>query len=209
MVSFHKLFLTGPIKSGKSTLLLSALKAHRLFVDGFYVQRQRIDEHCIRFSLSQINEGNFLSEKPSTDIPDHVFLTIRGKERRMDIGVFDGFGADILRRCIGKKLVLLDEIGGVEFLSEPFVDALTVLIKSDTPCIGVYKSDQAFERMQREFKGLQRCEEKRREIQSLLTNSNDIVLLDQSPHDAEAVVGEFIHSSLLRVQGGDGHVRLI
>ena len=54
-------------------------------------------------------------------------------------GVFGSAGIDLLDSCDEKKLILLDEIGGLELKDQSFKDRLYELLAGDVPCIGVIK----------------------------------------------------------------------
>ena len=66
-----------------------------------------------------------------------IFLCTTPREIQPE--VFETVGVDCLQAALGSKLVLLDEIGGVDLLCPTFRNALSALIQSDTPCIGIIK----------------------------------------------------------------------
>lgn len=65
-----------------------------------------------------------------------------------DQSVFNELGVELLSPPAGCRLMLLDEIGGAELLSEPFKKTLYDLLASGIPCLGVLKLAESTRRMQ-------------------------------------------------------------
>lgn len=123
------LFLTGPIGSGKSTSIASALGEFLPKAGGFLTVRQKDDTgRAVAYWLHRPDGSDRrciidYSDKPYTMHPE----------------VFETFGIQLLKEAGQFDYVILDEIGGFEMLSNLFVDALVHLLESDVPCIGVMK----------------------------------------------------------------------
>ena len=157
-VSFKlmNIFLQGSSGVGKSYLLRKALNPYVEAICGFVAQQIRENGVKIGFRTVTLGRG-FLSPEgfsspeglpslegfPSPEaeyVPGlaGVFI-LRG---RYDISVLDHAILHVEReshnpRC---KLVLLDEIGGIELNSQIFTDALKRMLSSEIPITGVFKS---------------------------------------------------------------------
>lgn len=139
----HKcLFLEGNMQIGKSTTILKSINSFipNNLVGGFMCQRLVADEETKAFCLTSFNEveSSIIEYKPHTP---NVFLeNISGKWVRND-EVFNTIGVDMLSNLSSKKLIVLDEIGGVELFAEQFREKLYELLSKETPIIGVIKSN--------------------------------------------------------------------
>ena len=98
---------------------------------GFLTVRQRDDSGRVAAYWIQRPDG---SEK-------QVIIDYSAKPYTMHLEVFEDLGVRLVREAAKYDYVVLDEIGGFEVLSEPFVDALMELLKSNIPCIGVMKGE--------------------------------------------------------------------
>lgn len=117
----RRLFLTGPIGCGKSTAIGRALGDSLSQCGGFLTRRYR--EPYLHFTL----------ESPD-GTKKHTFLDFASGKPSVDLSVFSKI------RLEGAVLVL-DEIGGIELLNPDFVTALTAVLNSDTPILGVIKGE--------------------------------------------------------------------
>lgn len=125
------LFLTGPIGSGKSTSIASALETSLAQAGGFLTVRQRDDRgQAVAFWLKRPDGKS-----------GKIFLDRTAGQYAVHLDVFDDFGVQLLEEAEQCAFAVLDEIGGVEVLSETFMAALVRLLESDIPCIGVMKGE--------------------------------------------------------------------
>ncbi|HED24657.1 MAG TPA: hypothetical protein ENN91_05980 [Firmicutes bacterium] len=140
------LFLLGKIGTGKSTLLRNNLLPVLDRTGGFFVQRVLISGVCTAFRLLPVtNAEEYLLEKeePELENLDNLFLKSDGQGNwHNDLAVFRNAGIRFLQESAaeGKRLILLDEIGGVELSCVPFVRALKKIISGSLPVIGVLKA---------------------------------------------------------------------
>ena len=159
------LFLEGPIQTGKSTVIRESLKPYmasapcytleetqeRYPVGGFASQRLVLAGTTYAFRIGPAMEtpltaslSQFLSLESIEDsfrlhgVFKAFGITEDGKPYRDD-SVFENLGVQYLQDTAGRKLMLLDEIGGQEMECEPFMNALYDLLAGDIPCIGVLK----------------------------------------------------------------------
>ena len=117
------LFLTGPIGCGKSTAIANALGDNIARCGGFLTRRYR--EPYLQFTL----------ESPDGTVKE-TFLDFSSGNPKVDLSVFS-------KACLQGKILVLDEIGGIELLCPAFVSALEQALESDAPILGVLKGDGA------------------------------------------------------------------
>ena len=123
------LFLTGPIGSGKSTSIAAALGEKLSGAGGFLTVRQRDETgRAVAYWLQRCDGRN-----------GQIIIDYSAKPYTMHMEVFESFGAKLLEQAKQYDYVVLDEIGGFEVLSDAFMEALMMLLRSDIPCIGVMK----------------------------------------------------------------------
>ena len=130
------LLLSGPIGCGKSTLIRSALGQAAAEAGGYVTLR--------------ILEGDFLAGfdlAPAAALADpslkgQRFLDFTGGKRKNDL-VFSQYGADLLHCALDAPFAVADEFGGLELLIPEFREALTALLNSPVPVIGVFKTPGA------------------------------------------------------------------
>lgn len=129
-----KLFLTGPDRSGKSDMIHSILGDRIRRAGGFVTIRERDDEGNVKsFDLVPADRSG---------APERFLEFVNGKPvSRLE--VFSQTGTRLLQQAENRPFAVLDELGGVELLDDGFVRALAKFLKSDTPCIGVFKGPGA------------------------------------------------------------------
>jgi nucleoside-triphosphatase THEP1 len=133
-----KLFLQGDARIGKSTLLRDALRPCEKDVAGLMVQRLFEKGAACGFRVCAVRGSLPPLEDGYSKGQDGIFL-YRGQAFP---GVLAAAAAKALRLCAtpGCGLVLLDEIGGMELLSDVFMRSLRALLALGKPCLGVLKS---------------------------------------------------------------------
>lgn len=140
-------FLEGPIQEGKSTLIRKIIKDYLPRVGGFSSQRILNDSgETVGFRLATAAEAMALTEKYSPGL-SNVFLYFGGEKIKMAPEIFTDIAIKYLRESEGKELILLDEIGGIELLAPDFRQALYETLKSDIPCLGVFKLETSIRHM--------------------------------------------------------------
>lgn len=115
----RRLFLTGPIGCGKSTAIRSALGERLCECGGLLTIRHR--QPHLHFTL-ETPDGAFRE----------TFLDFSQGKPSVDLTPFSRIGLE------GRVLVL-DEIGGIELLNPDFVRTLDQILRSDVPVLGVLK----------------------------------------------------------------------
>ena len=151
------LFLEGPVRSGKSTVIKSALAdwaeergvALRDILGGFSCKRyldSNGDICCFGLVPPYDLEVDGLFDPEKQGDPDkeiagedpRIFLRRSSQGRRINNDVFINEGAAMMDSP-SAKLIMLDEIGGVELMSDVFRDRLYRILGGDIPVIGVLK----------------------------------------------------------------------
>lgn len=140
------LFLLGKIGTGKSTLIRNSLLPCIDQTGGFFVQRVFIGGVCAAFQLLPVtNAEEYLLEKEQTTLEGlkNIFLWNNGRGNwQSNLEVFRKTGVRCLHEGLsaGKKLILLDEIGGIELHCPPFMKAVREIIAGPSPVLGVLKA---------------------------------------------------------------------
>lgn len=137
------LFLEGPIQEGKSTLIRKLLREYMPQLGGFSSQRLLDDAgETVGFRITGPEEAQELTRKYSPELPD-IFLWFQGRSAEKSPEVFTNSAVRYLRESKEKKLILLDEIGGVELQSPEFRQELYGILAGDIPCLGVLKLESS------------------------------------------------------------------
>ena len=117
----RRFFLTGPIGCGKSTAIGRALGDKLPLCGGFLTRRYR--EPHLHFAL----------ESPD-GVYKKTFLDFAGGKPEVDLSVFSDIN-------LTGKVLLLDEVGGIELLNPAFTAALEAALNRGIPILGVIKGE--------------------------------------------------------------------
>lgn len=144
-------FLQGDSGIGKSYLLHQHLKSYQPMLTGWWVQRLYQQEALTGFRLRSPEQGFGpldwqVKEQDAFNLGEGGVFLYQGKR---DVSVLEQAVEMIeedsrKQRC---KMILLDEIGGVELASDRFVGKLRRLLEGEIPCIGVWKSARNLDNM--------------------------------------------------------------
>ena len=171
------LFFQGPRKMGKSSVLRSMLLPHEKNLCGLVVQRLLEEGRQVGFRAVKLKESYPALEIPYACDLDGVFI-LRGikktsvleeviLEAQKDIGE---------RRC---KIIVLDEIGGIELLSPVFMRTLEQILQSGKPCIGVLKSEENLAHTASELHLEQSYFTNRRLLEKMILREGEVISLEQ------------------------------
>lgn len=132
------LFLEGKPRLGKSTAIRNALLPYVSAVSGFMVQRLFVNGEICGYRACTVNGSLPELEAPYTEGSNGVFLY----QRKSYPAVLDTAIIRAQELCERDtcKLVLLDEIGGLELSSPAFTKSLEKILALGKPCLGVVKS---------------------------------------------------------------------
>lgn len=136
------LFLEGPVQEGKSTLIRRLIQPFLDQTGGFSSQRL-LDVSCetLGFRIAPAAEALELTKEYQTDLTG-VFLAFQNGKAVKAPEVFLETALQSLNNSGGKKLILLDEIGGMELGVPEFREALYRVLSGPVPCIGVLKLEE-------------------------------------------------------------------
>lgn len=133
---------------GKSTLIIESILPFLSVTGGFMSQRLMEGGETKAFCLTPIELADSSLTAYDSEKPNIFLENIHGTWQRYE-EVFSTAGVELLSDLSGKKLVVLDEIGGMELLVKPFREKLYEVLSSGIPCIGVIKSFHNKARMQK------------------------------------------------------------
>ena len=165
----NNLFIEGPIQTGKSTLIRQVLGDDLKYCGGFTSQRVfdskgntfgfrliSSDTNVISTQLSQVVDSSVVPASSLSHITvgsrDLTALGFFKYDRgdgtfHTDLSPFETIGIDGLKLKSNQKLLLIDEIGGVELADDRFRPVLFRVLQSDIPCLGVIKLRENMERI--------------------------------------------------------------
>lgn len=139
---YRHLFLEADSGTGKSTLIRKLIAPHIDKVGGFTSQRL-LDDSGETIAFRIVAASDMRLATPYEDTPESIFRIITEDVRGLNKPeIFETEGMKYLTGNTGKKLILLDEIGGIELRNDAFRKKLHELLSGDTPCIGVIKQNQ-------------------------------------------------------------------
>ncbi|MCI1904555.1 MAG: hypothetical protein LKJ03_10905 [Enterococcaceae bacterium] len=132
------LFLEGPSFVGKTSLLLRAVSGYPL--RGLFVERRWRADQVDSFWLC---DARFLTDASAPKAP--LMETDANFHRTWHPEIFSSFGVRILDDALqaaADEVILLDEIGGIELLTDVFFEKLLIVLQMKNKIVGVHKSDQ-------------------------------------------------------------------
>ncbi|WP_313155930.1 nucleoside-triphosphatase [Lacrimispora sp.] len=141
------LFLKGDSGEGKTTLLFECLKPWHRMVGGFYSQRL-LSEDGMTMGFRMVPAAEeWIPAAAYKKGMTNVFIQRNENGFQKNLQFFKTDGIEILRSSAHNKLLLLDEIGGIELFAPEFMEEVLCCIDSQVPCIGVLKSQKNLEAM--------------------------------------------------------------
>ena len=179
----RRLFLTGPIGCGKSTAIETALGTQISQCGGFLTRRHR--EPYLHFTL----------ESPDGTVRE-TFLDFATGKPEVNLPAFS-------KVCLQGKVLIMDEIGGIELLNADFVSALKTALNSDVPILGVIKGDGPAGALIRTLDLTQEYESAIRQLRQQLMEDPDTLVHECTQYDKEALrltrqwTEEYLHDNLL------------
>lgn len=132
------IFLQGQRGIGKSTLLREVLRPAAPILAGFSTQRLMEAGNTIGYRAVS-TEGELCPVETFYKAHTKGVFLLRGKP---NVSVLEQTILQLERDSQKEhvKLILLDEIGGIELVSEQFMRSINRLLSGGKPCIGVFKS---------------------------------------------------------------------
>jgi nucleoside-triphosphatase THEP1 len=176
-VIMKNLFLTGPIGSGKSTSIATALGEYLPKAGGFLTVRQLDSSgRAVAYWMQRPNGSD-----------GQIIIDYSAKPYTMHLEVFESLGVELLDKAQAFDFVVLDEIGGFEVLSDVFMEALIKLLQSDTPCIGVMKGVAPASKMIQKLGLGDTYVQKAEQLRSWMRHSENTLLYECTQFDPEGL----------------------
>ncbi len=138
------LFLQGEPGTGKSFLLRQLLSGHVSEIEGFTVQRLYREGKIAGFR-AVIFDGKFEPIDAEYD-PEKSGIFISTYKKDLSILEYVINQVEYRFKNESCKIVLLDEVGGIELASENFQKSLYSILEGGRLCIGVLKSEDNLKR---------------------------------------------------------------
>lgn len=137
------IFITGRIRSGKSTLLKTMVDPILHLTGGYFVQRLFIDGESRAFRLVDITHESYLPDRQVQDLADFSDLIgVMGEKNQFYHDIFRTTGvASLQNACRQKQLVLMDELGRIETKVPVFMQAVFDTLDCGIPVLGVIKKE--------------------------------------------------------------------
>lgn len=147
------MFLQGEIGVGKSTIIKNSISPHMHEIGGFYTQRIYIGQRYVGFALNCVEEEEeYIINKHvnSLNEVDNIFLYSDDNGRwKINNDVFLNYGLSSLRTGYSsKKLILMDELGGVELKCIPFMREIFNVLDGEISVLGVLKTKSSITKLQ-------------------------------------------------------------
>lgn len=131
------LFLEGPVRTGKSTLIRQCITPWLSQMGGFSCQRMWENGSPCGYRLTAACE--IALDAPFDSQAPGLFLWHREHGTEKYPQVFETLGIQLLEEAKNSSLILLDEIGGIELRVPVFRQKLYEILTGPVPCIGVLK----------------------------------------------------------------------
>lgn len=204
---YNNLFLKGNTGIGKSTIIKDSIIPYIDYVGGYYTQRILGDKGKIGFLVSPIEcKKNYLLNRSIKD------LEPAEKERLFIYKDADGtwiFNNELFAYCSikyltkglqdKKRLLIADELGGVELQNNSFLQEIEKILLSDVPVLGVLKSSGNFQKLKRATLLETPCKNLD-QFKSLVNQRAQVILLAPGMDSNEAVaqVQAFVKKSIMK-----------
>ncbi len=177
-------FLTGPIRVGKTTIILKLLDRLNLNPGGFFVGRAGKDKAWLKFYFiaAELYKKNRFNISPADKAADNKVdkkLIFAYREDRCEkwvirTEVFNNMGVELLENGICLDIVIMDELGNFEKRAKPFQDKVQELLDSNVLVLGVLKdADNPF--------------------LNLIKERSDLILTYVSKENRESVMNDYYH----------------
>ena len=125
MINTKNLFITGKPGSGKTTLIREACLPFSNRIGGFYTEELRENNARMGFVLKTFDGRQGLLARKGMKSPCKL------NKYGIDLSVLEGIGIAALRKALEeKRIIVIDEIGSMEILSDPFRQVLLECLNS-------------------------------------------------------------------------------
>lgn len=192
------LFIEGSSQTGKSSAILECIQPFIDVTGGFLSQRLIENGETKAFCLIPAQTAFSSIAEYHPEIPNIFLESISGKwEKNNDI--FTNEGVKLLTNISGKQLIVMDEIGGMELLSDRFREKIYEVLAGSTACIGVIKSHKNKSLMQKNVELDQRYSVLYEKLYEYIKNVFDGTIIDSDGCDnilLKKSINTFISNSI-------------
>jgi len=123
--------LTGKPGTGKTTLIRKAIEASHIPAGGFFTREIIEDNHRAGFEICSLYGGDAILAH--VNVKSHVHL---GKYN-VDMSTLNRIGVKAIVQAIeSSPLIIIDEIGKMELVSDQFKNAVLAALDSPKPVLG-------------------------------------------------------------------------
>ncbi|AEE90623.1 conserved protein of unknown function [Tepidanaerobacter acetatoxydans Re1] len=207
-MGYKNLLLQGDIGIGKSIIIMDSIIPYIDFVGGYYTQRILKNKQKVGFLINPIESVKTYGL--NRDIKD---IKPEGRQRlfiyknpngtwSFDNEVFTYFSIKYLSKGLQqrKKLLIADELGGMEFQRDDFLQEVVKIFLSDVPVLGVLKSHSNFQKLKKTTL-LKTTYKNVEQFKSLVSQKTQIILLTPGANNNEVVsqVQAFVKKSITAV----------
>ncbi|WP_213951024.1 nucleoside-triphosphatase [Tepidanaerobacter syntrophicus] len=207
-MGYKNLLLQGDIGIGKSTIIIDAIMPYIDYVGGYYTQRILKNKQKAGFLINPIK--NIKVDGLNRDIKD---IKPEGRRRlfiyknsngtwSFDNEVFTYFSIKYLSKGLQqcKKLLIADELGGMEFQRDDFLQEVVKIFLSDVPVLGVLKSYHNFQKLAKNIL-LKTTYKNVEQFKNLVNQKTQIILLAPGENKNQVVsqVQAFVKKSITAV----------
>lgn len=142
------IFLTGDIRSGKTTIIKKTITELGLDPGGFMVGRKEKEGHWTEFFL--VDARDFISaqkqgKKKINPKGEAVFARRDnpGSSVKIYPGAFDGIGVELIDRGLRERqIIIMDELGRFELEAVKFQNKVEEVLAAAKPVLGVIKKEK-------------------------------------------------------------------
>lgn len=189
------LFLQGPMGIGKSTLLREALIPAVSVLAGFASQRLVENGKTIGYRAVSVNGSLCPVETPYSKGTGGVFLLRGNRDVSILEQIIEQAAQDMQKENV--KLLILDEIGGIELTSQRFMASLMRILSGKKPCAGIFKSAENLAHTSSVF-GLEQSYPSLHKTleQHILLNGRILTLTNENRQIVQSCLQEFIKAVL-------------
>lgn len=129
-----KLFITGHPGVGKTTLIQECVLPYRDKIGGFYTKEIREGSARLGFEILTMDGRSGVFAKKG------LKSAAKFNKYGIDLAVLETVGVDSLRRAEAEKpVIVLDEIGSMEMLSETFREMIARILSGPKPLLATIR----------------------------------------------------------------------
>lgn len=196
---YKHLFLQGDVDVGKSTIIKNSVLPFLKDIGGYYTVKLFVDNKKAGFAIRPVKDGAFYNLRLDTQdiykVPG-LFLYKDEDSCNFKTDLFVRKATKYLKNSCNKKLIIMDEIGGLELKSTKFVKTLSKILKGNTPILGVIKANKNLLKVSKATKSdIKNCEPFLRKF-CLSDNIKILTVNSFNINETKNKVCNFVHNVL-------------